>query len=36
MILVPCAEHNCIPIRHWFRCRWMCVWCERIFKVDTR
>lgn len=29
-------EHLCIPIRHWFRSRWICVRCDRIFREDTR
>jgi hypothetical protein len=29
-------EHLCVPIRYWFRRRWICVRCERIFREDTR
>ena len=29
-------EHNCIPISYWFRRRWVCVKCQRIFKADVR
>jgi hypothetical protein len=27
-------EHNCIPVRHWFRRRWVCVRCHRKFRTD--
>lgn len=30
------GQHNCIPIRRWFRARWICVRCDRIFKADVR
>lgn len=30
-------DHNCIPVRRWiFWRRWVCVNCDRTFKVDTR
>jgi hypothetical protein len=29
-------EHLCIPIRYWFRRRWVCVRCDRIFREDVR
>jgi hypothetical protein len=29
-------EHLCIPIRHWWRHRWICIRCDQIFRKDTR
>jgi hypothetical protein len=27
-------QHNCIPVRHWFRRRWLCVRCGHKFRTD--
>lgn len=30
------GDHNCLRVGRWFRVRWFCVRCGRLFKKDTR
>lgn len=30
------GEHNCIPIKQWFRRRWICVRCHKTYPSEVR
>jgi hypothetical protein len=31
---VTCV-HNCVPVRRWWRVRWVCVRCDAVFATDV-